>query len=387
MRRIDWRAVRRDLLLGFSAWSIINLFFYSRSYVSYVTQLRPEVTWEQIWLRALVETSFDILTWTLLTPIVLALARRFPLTRGSVRRSLPVHVAAALLVATADVLISYAVATQTYLYGPFWPRFYWISLHYAVLSYVAVAAAGHGMEIYRRFRERELQASQLETQLARAHLHALEMQIQPHFLFNTLNSISELIHAEPEAAELMVAQLGDLLRMTIAGDGRQEVPLSRELDLVGAYLEIERTRFQDRLTVKKQVDEDVTDALVPSLILQPLVENAIRHGLSPRVAPGTVTLTARRVGDRLRITVRDDGRGLPPPDQRRERVGVGNTRTRLMQAYGADHRFELADAPGRGTQVLIEIPWRPAGRAEVPEPRLASLAGASTHEDPHGGGG
>jgi two-component system LytT family sensor kinase len=377
MRRIDWQAVRRDLLRGFIAWSAINLFFYSRSYVSYVTQLRPEVTWDQIWMRALAETAFDILTWTLLTPVCLALARRFPLTRRSLPRHLPVHVIAALLVATADVLISYAVARQTYVYGPFWPRFYWISLHYAVLSYAVVVAAGHGMEIYRRYRERELQASQLETQLARAHLHALEMQIQPHFLFNTLNSISELIHDEPEAAELMVAQLGDLLRMTIASDGRQEVPLSRELDLVGAYLEIERTRFQDRLTVKKQVEPDVLDALVPSLILQPLVENAIRHGLSPRVAPGTVTLTARRVGDRLRLTVRDDGRGLPPEADRRERVGVGNTRTRLRQAYGAGHRFELADAPGGGTQVLIEIPWRPAGRDDAPEPRRAPLAGAS----------
>ncbi|HYR07634.1 MAG TPA: histidine kinase, partial [Longimicrobium sp.] len=316
--------------------------------------------------------------WTLFTPVILGLSRRFALERGTLRRYLPVHVAAALVLATIDVLLSYWVATYTWFYELIFTRFYGMYMYYAVVSYAFVAAAGHLMEIYGRYRERELQASQLETQLARAHLHALEMQIQPHFLFNTLNSISELIHDEPEAAELMVAQLGDLLRMTIAGDGRQEVPLSRELDLVGAYLEIERTRFQDRLTVKKQVDPDVLDALVPSLILQPLVENAIRHGLSPRVAPGTVTLSARRVGDRLRITVRDDGRGLPPPEQRRERVGVGNTRTRLRQAYGAGHRFELADAPGGGTQVLIEIPWRPAERGgEAPEPRRAPLAGVS----------
>jgi two-component system LytT family sensor kinase len=377
MRRIDWQAVRRDLLRGFIAWSIIGVFFYSRSYLSMATQVNPQVTWDQVWLRALLEDAATVLAWTLLTPVVLALARRFPLRRGVLARHGAIHATAALLLGSAEILLDYWVATHTYLWGPFWPRHYWIHLNFELLSYAGVAAAGHMMEIYRRYRERELRASQLETQLTRAHLHALEMQIQPHFLFNTLNSISELIHDDPVAAELMVAQLGDLLRMSMAGDGRKEVPLSRELDLVGAYLEIERTRFQDRLSVKKQVDPDVLDALVPSLILQPLVENAIRHGLSPRVAPGTVTLTARRVGDRLRITVRDDGRGLPPPELRRERVGVGNTRARLQQAYGAGHRFELADAPEGGTQVLIEIPWQQAGPDDAPEPRRPFMAGAS----------
>jgi two-component system, LytTR family, sensor kinase len=377
MRRIDWQVVRKDLLLGFIAWTTIQTFFFSRSYLNLATQVNPQVTWGDIWLRALVEDVATVLAWTLLTPVVLALARRFPIRRGVRARHLAIHAAAALVLASVEIGFDFWVSTYTYVYGPFWPRHYWISLHYELMSYAGVVAAGHAMDVYRRFRERELQAAQLEGQLARAHLHALEMQLQPHFLFNTLNSISELVHDDPTAAELMVAQLGDLLRMTMAGDGRQEVPLSRELELVGAYLEIERTRFQDRLSVKKQVEPDVLDALVPTLLLQPLVENAVRHGLSPRVAPGTVTLTARRVGDRLRLSVRDDGRGLPPPDQRRERVGVGNTRTRLRQAYGDGHRFELADAPGGGTLVLIEIPYRPAGPDDEPEPRRAPLAGAT----------
>lgn len=377
MRRIDWQVVRRDLLRGFTVWTGISLFFFSRSYANYAFSLNPRVTWSDLWWRAAVEDGSTVLLWTLFTPVVLALARHFPVERGSLRRSVPVHVAAALVMATTDVLLSYGVATFTYVYGPFWPRFFWINVHYAVLSYAGVAAVGQMLDVYHRYRERELKASMLETQLARAHLHALEMQIQPHFLFNTLNSISELIHDDPDAAEIMVAQLGDLLRLTLAGEGRQEVPLSRELELVGAYLEIERTRFQDRLTVKKSVEPDVLDALVPSLILQPLVENAIRHGLSPRVAPGTVALAARRVGDRVRITVRDDGRGLPPEGQRRERVGVGNTRSRLRQAYGAGHRFELSDAPGGGTVVLIEVPYRPAERDDAPEPRRGPLAGAN----------
>jgi two-component system LytT family sensor kinase len=386
MRRIDWQAVRRDLLLGFIAWSSFAAFYFFRGYLNLATQVNPQVTWGDVWLRALAEDAAAVLSWTLLTPVVLALARRFPVRRGVRARHLAIHAAAALLLASVQIGFDFWVSTYTFVYGPFWPRHYWINLHSGLMSYAGVAAAGHLIDIHHRYRERELQAAHLETQLARAHLHALEMQLQPHFLFNTLNSISELVHGDPDAAEVMVAQLGDLLRMTMTADGRHEVPLSRELDLVGAYLEIERTRFQDRLSVKKQVEPDVLDALVPTLLLQPLVENAVRHGLSPRVAPGTVTLTARRVGDRLRLTVRDDGRGLPPPDQRRERVGVGNTRRRLRQAYGDGHRFELADAPGGGTLVLIEIPWRTAGPDDLSEPRRPPWP-ERPHEDEHGGGG
>ncbi|HEU0299961.1 MAG TPA: histidine kinase [Longimicrobium sp.] len=377
MSHIDWRSVRREMLLGFAAWGTLSLFFYSNSYLSYTTQLQPRFTWEQAWLRVLAETVFDALLWTVYTPVILALARRFPVQRAVLRRNLAIHAAAGLLLASAAVVLNFLVARYTYLYGPFWPRFYWVSLHYALLSYAAVVAAGHALEIYRRFRDREMRASQLEGQLARARLHALEMQLQPHFLFNTLNSISELVHDDPGAAEVMIAQLGDLLRMTTDRAGREEVPLARELELVGTYLEIERTRFQDRLSVKTEVDADVMDAMVPNLVLQPLVENAVRHGLSPQVAPGTVTLAARRVGDVLRLTVRDDGRGLPPRGERRERVGVGNTRSRLTQAYGAAHRFELADAPGGGTLVTIEIPYRPAGPDEAPVTRGGTLAGAT----------
>ncbi|HEX2079026.1 MAG TPA: sensor histidine kinase [Longimicrobium sp.] len=377
MSDIDWRSVRQDLLLGFAGWGTLSLFFYSHSYLHFTTQVQPVYTWGQAWWRVLVETIVTVLVWTLYTPVILGLARRFPLRRAVLRRHLAVHAAAGLVLASASVLIDYAVALYTFLYGPFWPRFYWVTLHYALLSYATVVAAGHVLDMYQRYRDREQRASQLEAQLARARLHALEMQIQPHFLFNTLNSISELVHDDPAAAEVMIAQLGDLLRMTTDGAGRAEVPLSRELEVVGTYLEIERTRFQDRLSVQTEVEPDVLDAMVPNLVLQPLVENAIRHGLSPQVSPGTVTLAARRVGDVLRLTVRDDGRGLPPRGERRERVGVGNTRSRLKQAYGAAHRFELADAPGGGTLVTIEIPYRPAGPHDVPEPRGGTLAGAT----------
>ena len=378
MKPIDWRQARRELLLGLAFWGTLAVFLYTRSWISYTVQVRPTaMPWRDIWLRAAIEDASSVLVWALLTPVVLELARRHPIRGAARRRSLAVHAAAGLLLASASTVIHYGVATYTYASGPYWVRHYFLVIYSELLKYAGLAAAGHFFDVYRRYRDRELHASRLETQLARAHLHALEMQIQPHFLFNTLNSISELVSHDPPGAELMIAQLGDLLRMTIDSGVHQEVPLSHELAFVGTYLEIERTRYQDRLSVKKQVDPDVLDCLVPNLILQPIVENAVRHGLSPRVAPGTVTILARRVDGAVRITVRDDGRGLPPPGQRRERVGIGNTRTRLRQTYGDAHRFEMADAPGGGTLVMIEIPYRPAA-ADDAGPRPVPLAGAAS---------
>lgn len=369
MTPIDWRQARRDALLGLAFWGTLALFFYTRSWLQFATQVSPSAYgWGDVWLSALVESALDVLFWAVLTAVILDLARRFPVRGERRMRNLALHALGCVVLASASTIFNYWVATYTYFEGPYWPRFYFVRIHANVVSYAAVVAAGHAFEVYRRYRDRELAAMQLETQLARANLHALEMQVQPHFLFNTLNSISELVHHDPEAAELMIAQLGDLLRMTTDGAMRQEVPLVRELNFVGAYLEIERTRFQDRLSVKKQVDEDVLDCLVPNLILQPVVENAVRHGLSPRLAPGTLTITARRVDGRVRITVRDDGRGLPPRELRRERVGIGNTRARLRQAYGDAHRFEMDDAPGGGTVVMMEVPYRAAGPEPSPEP-------------------
>ena len=365
MIRIDWRQARRDALLGLAFWGLLALFFFTRSWLQFATQTSPSAyAWGDVWVGVAIEYSMDVLFWGLLTAVVLDLTRRFPIRGPQRGSSLAVHLLACALLASASTIFNFWIATYTYVDGPYWPRFYFVRIHANIVSYITVLAAGHAIDVYRRYRDRELAASQLETQLARANLHALEMQVQPHFLFNTLNSISELVHQDPEAAELMIAQLGDLLRMTTDGAMRQEVPLARELRFVGAYLAIERTRFQDRLSVKKQVDDDVLDCLVPNLILQPIVENAVRHGLSPRVAPGTLTIAARRVDGHVRIIVRDDGRGLPPPEARRERVGIGNTRTRLRQTYGDDYRFEIADAPGGGTVVMIEIPYHGAG----PEP-------------------
>ncbi|MGE5744284.1 MAG: sensor histidine kinase, partial [Gemmatimonadota bacterium] len=191
-------------------------------------------------------------------------------------------------------------------------------------------------------------------------LQALAMQLRPHFLFNTLNAIAELIHEDPDAAERMVGRLADLLRRTLETDGSAEVPLATELELVDRYLDIQAVRFQDRLRVRWEVAGDVRAAWVPAMILLPLVENAVRHGVSARPGPGEVGIRARREADTLRLEVWDDGPGLDPSAQRAPRRGIGlaNTQARLAQLYGATHRFELVDGAPTGLVVRVSLPFR-----------------------------
>ena len=369
-----WPQVRRDLLLGLVVWSLADLFFYTRMYLQLRADDDPAFTWAQIRGPHLVEAAADALTWTAFTPLVLYLARRWPLGR----RLVPwlVHAAVSVPLAALNSGVNYGVAVALW---PVRPRFgEWMSfgVHQNVQVYWMAAAAAMALEYHRQGRARELGASQLQAQLARARLHALQMQLHPHFLFNTLNSIAELVHHDPRGADRMIGQLGDLLRMTVDGSPAQEVTLRRELELVGAYLEIERTRFGGRLSVRTRVAPEALDALVPTLLLQPLVENAVRHGLSPRAAPGTLVLSAGVEGGTLRLAVADDGRGLrrdPHTGRIPERVGLGNTRARLAELYGAAHRFELGDAPGGGAVALVEIPFRTAPAREGAPPAGAAV--------------
>jgi two-component system, LytTR family, sensor kinase len=213
---------------------------------------------------------------------------------------------------------------------------------------------------YAKYRERELQSSQLEAQLALAQLEVLKIQLEPHFLFNTLNSIAALARHDGEAAENMTLQLADLLRFSLDAMGVHEVPLSRELTLLQKYIDIQQTRFQDRLQVEMDIAGNTLSALVPNMILQPLVENAIRHGIGPRRTPGVIRICTRQVFDELWMEIGDNGMGLTrfgdviPP----EGVGLRNTRARLQQLYNHDHRLTLEDAPGGGCVVKIHIPFR-----------------------------
>ena len=199
---------------------------------------------------------------------------------------------------------------------------------------------------------------QLEARLARAQLQSLRLQLHPHFLFNTLNTINALIGTDRRAAERVISGLSELLRMSLSSASEQEVTLARELELLAHYIEIQQIRFQDRLKVRFQIDPDARFALVPNLVLQPLVENAIRHGIAPRAAPGHVTVSARRRGERLELGVIDDGVGESTSHDHRDGVGLGNTRARLLSLYGSDQRFEAGSPPTGGFAVAIEIPYR-----------------------------
>jgi hypothetical protein len=200
------------------------------------------------------------------------------------------------------------------------------------------------------------------TRLVQAELDTLKLQLNPHFLFNALNSAMALIATDPPAAERMVSELSDFLRLVLSTSSEQEVPLERELGLLDRYVAIQRVRFQDRLSVTCNIEDGVRGALVPSLLLQPLVENAIRHGISPRAGAGYVRVTARRTGDKLSITILDDGVGIRARRSRERSRGTGlgltNTRTRLTHLYGDSHEFESGDRDEGGYAVRITIPFR-----------------------------
>jgi two-component sensor histidine kinase len=212
---------------------------------------------------------------------------------------------------------------------------------------------------YKRDRDRELQASQLESKLSQAQLQILEMQLQPHFLFNTLNGIMVLIKHEPDMASRMIARLSEFLRLTLESAGEQEVTLRRELEYLNRYVQIEQLRFGDRLTVEQEVNPDVLDALVPNLILQPLVENAIKHGVSKRRGPAIIRVEAERDNGSLTIHVRDNGGGLHTQSGERIKEGIGlrNTRTRLQYLYGAAQGFDLSSPAKGGVDVRLTIPY------------------------------
>jgi LytS/YehU family sensor histidine kinase len=227
-----------------------------------------------------------------------------------------------------------------------------------VLAYWIIVAIEGTTNYYERYGREQLRSSQLQAQLAEAHLRTLQMQLQPHFMFNALNSLSDLVISEPKAALRLIARLGDFLRLTLQNSNAQWVSLRREVDFLDAYLEIERVRFADRLQVVFEIDPESLDAEVPNLILQPLVENAVRHGVASHIGPALIRLSAKRRGETLRIEVRDNGPGMP--DSVREGLGIRNTRERLQQTYGSRYSFVLDNQGDGGVVAMCELPYRRA---------------------------
>ncbi|MET0623470.1 MAG: histidine kinase [Pyrinomonadaceae bacterium] len=354
-------------------WALVGLFFSSQIYF-YFLGTRKQMSLPS----ALAWQMSAVVIFALSTPLVLLLARRYRVERQKWRRALAVHLAAGTAISAAWA--AYHIFLDAFFGGGLsgfrlssLPRVVFLHLDRELLVYWIIVVISHAVDYYQRYREGELRASQ-------AQLQALKMQLHPHFLFNALHSISALVHTDPEAADKMIARLGDFLRLTLESSAAQVVPLRQEIEFLNCYLEIERIRFRDRMTTRIEVDPQVLDCGVPNLILQPIVENAIRHGVSQRAGPGHVEVRAERAGTSLRLEVRDNGRGLPErPAAKAAKgggVGLANTRARLQRLYGAAYRFELANAPDGGAVVTLEIPLQdsPAERPARPGPDEDSAA-------------
>jgi sensor histidine kinase YesM len=315
------------------------------------------------WNSVLGELIFSYL-WLALTPLVIWLSRSFRIEVGQRLKNVTIHVVASVVFLLFHIFIFTLISIPFGWYSQltdFWTRYFLLILNFTpsnVMFYWGIIVIEHALDYYQKLQERELRASQLEAQLAQSQLEVLKMQLHPHFLFNTLNAISALIRESPDEADEMVSRLGDLLRMTLETAGLQEVPFKKELEFLKHYLDIEQTRFQDRLKVEMAIEPETLDGLVPSMILQPLVENSVRHGVAPRPEGGCVKIKAWLDNSLLRLEVEDDGPGLGGDTPRKERVGLTNTRARVSNLYGDEHGLRLRHAAGGGLIVSLSIPFR-----------------------------
>lgn len=343
----------RQRLLIFGLWTGISLAYASHLY--FYHSLRDG---SASWTESLLESFADWYTWALLCFPVLALARRFPLR--SLRNWL-LHAVLCFLFSAIQVAL-HSTADQWFIhhtfsweavghaYGTFFARTY----HFGLLVYWLIVVA---RDVIERYKDQQLTASQLETRLAEARLQALRLQLQPHFLFNTLNTIASLMHQDVQAADRMIVRLSELLRMTLASDGEQEVPLRKELELVSMYLDIEQARFAGRLQVNIEAPPETMNALVPSFFLQPIVENSVRHGMSVSRGAGMIEICAQRDRGSLRLRITDNGSGIPPSGVQ-DGIGLSNTRMRLQQLYGSRYELVLKSALNSGTEVVVAIPYQ-----------------------------
>lgn len=313
-------------------------------------------------LDALIWRAPEWQIWALATPLIVWCGRRWPIARW---RSLPIHLVLATAIMSLDIAVYFELGGVFAVTDPWFdvpladvlPTMLLKMAFFELLVYGGVLAIDQAIAYQRRYREAAVMQSQLEARLVEAQLDTLKSQLHPHFLFNTINAISVLMRkGEAAAAIRMLGGLGELLRRSLTSLKVGVVSLTEELDFIARYLEIETTRFPDRLRVTVEIDDDVKRAAIPSMLLQPIVENAIEHGIAPKVDGGRISITARRLADRVRIEVRDDGVGLDHPPSAGHGVGLSNVRKRLAQMYPGSHRFELV-RNDPGTRAIVELPY------------------------------
>ena len=368
----------RTALLITAVWFAVGLFMFSQSLVQMSLGRDPTPRW-----HSLVGWMVGVSISALGTPLILWLGHRFPLQRRGWFGSALAHAAFAVGYAIAQLVIESLVLPRLHVFPAIMKDFpstlvflFMIGFHQNVMTYWTILALQAGWDYYRRFLERrqeamrlELRASELQSQLANAQLGALKAQLQPHFLFNTLNAIMTLVRQQKGLqAERMLGRLADLLRCVLDDLHAQEVPLRRELEYLRLYLSIEEVRFEDRLHVDVSADAGILDALVPHMCLQPVVENAIKHGFARSAGSSRIAVRARREGEQLVLVVEDDGPGLPATGIARPAgIGLANTRARLAQLYGPLAKLTVADAVPHGVVVTVELPYREAGASPEEE--------------------
>jgi sensor histidine kinase YesM len=348
--------VRFGLILV--AWTLIGLFFTS------------QVLFNSIYMEKRMPTGYVLFMqmsicylWALATPLVFWLARKFRIDRDKWLRRTMFHLGVGTLLVGSMSAVHYVLFISYFgkleYLTPFRDLQYVLyNLDRQASIYWLMVLLSHAINYYQSYRKGELRASRLETQLAQSQLEALKMQVHPHFLFNTLHSISALLNRDTEAARRMITRLGDFLRLTLENAGAQEVTLQEEMEFLNKYLEIERIRFRDRLSTYVDVDPEVLDVRVPNLILQPIVENAMRHAIASQHA-GRIEITAFPRNGSVRIQVKDNGPGLTDEsftNQFGKGVGLANTKARLERLYGSEHKLELANASTGGLIVTLEVP-------------------------------
>jgi two-component system LytT family sensor kinase len=356
----------RKWLFWFILWTLLGLTEAARLYIRYnVTKVIIP------WPQAVSWGLLDFYLWGVLSPLVVWAARWLPFERGKWIKSLMGHIVLSLAISLIQLFfytiiyyemnihIFHTPESGTLIFLNLYVTFIRSMINTALMIYFIIAFVSYTIINYQRYRDEELRLAELEGKLALAQLEALKMQLHPHFLFNTLNSISALVRSDPEAADRMVARLGELLRITLDSEGHQEVPLKNEVDFLNRYLDIQKMRFGDRLNIKMEIPPELLDALVPNLILQPIVENAIQHGIARLTDSGRLRISARRDKDTLCLSVEDNGPGMKAgeADKSRNGRGMSNTAARLERMYGKQQQLTFKYEEGQGMQVAIEIPF------------------------------
>lgn len=379
---------KRYTLLWLLLFAVASLLGFFEALGSYASAYQGGVHYLG-WKMAL---SWDLTKWNLwalLAPPIMWLGRVFPVNYNNHLRRAPAYALVTVGIALAHFLL-HNLLHSLIVYGadgftaffsnfsPFLAERYYVFISDFVVGILIcglILTGGNAHDYYRQVQTGETRAAQLEAQLAQAQLQALKMQLQPHFLFNALHSVSANLR-DPKVARTMLARIGDFLRLTLDNAGAQEITLKQELDFLRCYLEIEQTRFRDRLTVEMDVEPETWDAAIPNLILQPLIENAVKHGIAPHAAPGRIDVRARRLNSNLQVQIQDNGRGINTEksetfslesanDNGRTGIGLKTTRARLERLYPDSHQFKIGNSPEGGLIATLEIPFKTTTKSEA----------------------